>query len=170
MIDRPNPPSSNQLSTRLNYSDRYRCPLCQHGQLSSLTLMDVFACDFCRHMFTANLENQVLRVEDSLQNLAWRWNGQRWLGIGQGDGNLSGIMWIFCLGIMIFPALLVGLPMVIFEPLPGSAASWFPAFWFVSTLVGHGTVGAWLLMEYHQFAPYITAKTRFRLWRTRGYR
>ncbi|NJM45879.1 MAG: hypothetical protein HC860_06615 [Alkalinema sp. RU_4_3] len=71
---------------------------------------------------------------------------------------------------MIFPALLVGLPMLIFEPLPGSAASWFPAFWFVATLVLHGTMGAWLLMEYHQFAPYITAKTRLRMWRTRAYR
>ncbi|NJM45878.1 MAG: hypothetical protein HC860_06610 [Alkalinema sp. RU_4_3] len=67
--------SLNPASLKLNYSDRYRCPLCQHGTLSSLILMDVFACDFCRHMFTANLENQVLRVEDSLQNLAWRWNG-----------------------------------------------------------------------------------------------
>jgi ribosomal protein L37AE/L43A len=160
--DRPNPARLN-----LNYSDRYRCPLCQHGTLSSLVLMDVFACDFCRHMFTANLENQVLRVEDSLQNLAWRWNGQRWLGIGQGDGDLSGIMWFFCLGLMIFPALLVGLPMLIFEPLPGSAASWFPQFWFVATLLVHLGLGGWPLMEYHQFSPYIAAKTRFRIWRSR---
>jgi hypothetical protein len=166
MTDRLNA-SPSHLSDRLNLSDRYRCPLCHHGTLATITLMDVFACDFCRHMFTANLENQVLRIEDSLPNLAWRWNGQRWLSIGQGSSDLSGIMWSFCLGIMIFPALLVGLPLLIFEPLPGSAASWFPIVWFLATLLLHSGLGGWLLMEYHQFGPYITAKTWWRLWRMR---
>ena len=30
----------------LNYQDTYICPVCRHGQIAALTLMDAFACDF----------------------------------------------------------------------------------------------------------------------------
>ncbi len=155
-------PPTPDLLPRLSFSNRYRCPICQHGNLAELVMMDAFACDFCRHIFTANLETQILRVEDSLQKLAWRWKGDRWLPVVQTDTNLSITLWIVCIAIMVLPALCVGLPMVIFVPLDPQSL-WFPRVWFVATLVGHSTVGLWLLMEYYQWSPYITAKTRLRI-------
>jgi hypothetical protein len=154
----PNPHPFHSLS----FSNRYRCPICQHGNLAELVMIDAFACDFCRHIFTANLETQILIVEDSLQKLAWRWTCDRWLPVVQTEINLSITLWVVAIGIMVLPALLVGLPMVIFEPVNPSNL-WFPRFWFVATLVGHSTVGLWLLMEYYQWPPYITAKARLRI-------
>ncbi len=64
----------------LNFHETYICPVCRHGQIAELTLMDAFACNFCRHIFTANLREQSIHVEDSSQPMTWRWNGRNWQG------------------------------------------------------------------------------------------
>jgi len=48
--------------TQLNYHDTYSCPVCRHGKIAALPLMEAYACNFCQHIFTANLEQQVLKM------------------------------------------------------------------------------------------------------------
>jgi len=46
---------------RQQLSGVYPCPVCRLGQLKALPTMDAIACDFCRHIFTVNLEKQQLK-------------------------------------------------------------------------------------------------------------
>jgi hypothetical protein len=153
------------MPLELNYTDRYACPLCRQGEIATLTLMDAYACDFCRHIFTANLAEQVLRVEDSLQPMAWQWQGRQWRSVRSPAANnqdLTTLVWIFCLGLMTLPPLIVWLPSQIFPPLQGSTGSWFPLFWLVMTIVAHGVIGVWLLAEHYQWGFYIASQERLR--------
>ena len=70
---------------QLNYFGTYTCPVCRHGEVTAMTLMEAFACNFCRHIFAVNLEQQILKMADSQVPLSWRWNGRHWQGIQQ-DG------------------------------------------------------------------------------------
>jgi hypothetical protein len=148
----------------LSYDDTYLCPICRHGELRALVLMDAFGCDFCRHIFTANLSAQILRAEDSSPPMNWRWNGLNWQSVLQGDGDLSTLVWLFSLGIVVLPPLLVWLPLHTFPPAAGSRGSWLPTVWLLLTALLHGAGGSWLMAEHHQWAPYIGLKARWRRW------
>ncbi|MBD0269899.1 MAG: hypothetical protein ICV77_16605, partial [Cyanobacteria bacterium Co-bin8] len=52
--------SSRGLS--VDSGSTYLCPVCRHGQIEAMTLMDAFACNFCRHIFEVNLEQQTVQV------------------------------------------------------------------------------------------------------------
>lgn len=164
----PEPPSKSpplpSEQRPLAYEQQYLCPICRHGQLTSLTLMDAFACDFCRHIFTANLTEQLLRVEDSSQPMAWRWNGRTWQSLLQLDSDLTWLVWLFCLGLAVLPPAIVWLPVHTFPPLEGSPAAWLPGVWVILTLVVHGIMSLWLLGEHYQWAPYLAWKVRLRQW------
>ncbi len=150
--------SSRSEVRSLSYDDSYQCPICHHGDLSRLTLMDAFACEFCRHIFTADLDTQTIQVTDSSQPMSWRWTGRRWRATYQDDRNLSVALWIIGALLMILPPSLVWISVYLFPPLPGSPGAWFPWVWSSATLIIHSLIAAWLIAEYYQFSLYSMSK------------
>jgi ribosomal protein L28 len=149
-----------QISRSLSYDDSYACPICGQGTLFGMTLMDAYACNACRHLFTANLTEQILRVEDNATPMAWRWSGTRWRSVQAANQDLTLLVWICCIAIMFVPPAIVWVPAQIFPPLEGSKAAWFPDVWFVAIVVGHVSIGTWLLAEHYQWQPYIVNRER----------
>ncbi|GAB4464023.1 MAG: hypothetical protein OHK0037_17540 [Elainellaceae cyanobacterium] len=159
------PASSQQANSRsrlLDFGDRYTCPVCRHGEITGLTLMDAFACNFCRHIFTANLADQSVQVADSVQPMVWRWTGWNWQSAYQTDPNLTTFVWLISVLLVLLPTSIVWLSSYTFPPLPGSPWSWFPAVWVSITFSAHLLMVAWLLAEHYQFPPYISSKVRLR--------
>ena len=144
----------------LDYQGTYLCPVCRHGQISAIALMDAFACNFCRHIFTADLNHQSIRVEDSSQPLTWRWNGRTWQTLYQVDADLTAVIWFVGAALVILPPTLVWLSSHTFPPAPGSLWYWFPTVWVSLAFLSHLFFVSWLLAEHYQFAPYISSKVR----------
>lgn len=146
----------------LNYQETYICPVCRHGSITALTLMDAFACDFCRHIFTADLRNQSVRVEDSSQPMTWRWNGRTWKTTHQVDADLTIIIWLVGSALVILPPGLIWLSSHTFPPLESSGWSWFPSIWVGLTFFLHFFFVSWLLVEHYQLPLYVACKIRLR--------
>lgn len=142
----------------------YPCPVCRHGQIQTLTLMDAFACDFCRHIFTPNLSEQTIQVVDSSQPMSWRWAGRRWRPVYQDDFNLTFVIWSVGIALIALPPGLVWMSSHTFPPLEGSRWSWFPSVWVGATLMTHVLLVGWLLVEHYQFPFYVATKVRLRQW------
>lgn len=142
----------------LTYQGTYLCPVCRHGHISGLTLMDAFACNFCRHIFTANLQDQSVQVVDSSQPMAWRWTGRRWQVAYQDDPNLTFVIWAVGSLLVVLPFSIVWLATYTFPPLPGSAWAWFPTVWASCTLFVHLFMVTWVMVEHYQFPAYIAGK------------
>jgi hypothetical protein len=155
MKHRSSTPASDLL---LDYQNTYLCPVCRHGQIAALSLMDAFACDFCRHIFTANLAEQIIRVEDSVQPMSWRWNGRRWQSVHQGNTDLTIIVWVLSVVLVVLPPGLVWLPSYIFPPIAGSRGSWIPTLWLSLTWGLHGAIALWLLVEHYQVPGFVRVK------------
>lgn len=149
-------------SSPLSYQGTYICPICRHGQIENLTLMDAFACNFCRHIFTANLSNQTVQVVDSAQPMTWRWNGRNWKASYQDDPSLTIVIWMVSAVLVTLPASIVWVMAYLFPPLPGSTWAWFPQVWLGCTLGVHALMVAWLLAEHYQLPLYITNRIRLR--------
>jgi len=145
-----------------NYQGQYECPICRHGQISELTLMDAFACNFCRHIFTANLADQSVQVVDSSQPMSWRWNGRNWQTAYRDDVNLTLVIWLIGGVLVALPSAIVWLSAHTFPPLPGSPWAWFPMVWVACTFVVHFSLVLWLLIEHYQLPFYISMKIRLR--------
>ncbi len=143
MPDSPSPPN------RLDYIGTYICPVCRHGEISSLSLMEALACDFCRHIFTVNLEQQVITMADSQLPLTWRWTGQTWKGIQQEVDTLWAY-WFAGTLFVLLPTAIVGLGAYLFPPLPESPLAWLPLFWTILTFLTHLACLGWLMLEYYQ--------------------
>lgn len=147
----------------LRYDEVYGCPACGCGRLSAIALMDVFSCDFCRHMFTANLQTQSLHLADSVQPMAWQWTGWRWRGMHQGETKAA-LVWAFTAVLTIAPATLIALSNYVFPPMDG----WkFVFIWLGLTLSSHSLISVWLLAEYHRWPWYISSRIRLQRWRSR---
>lgn len=151
----------------LNYQDTYPCPVCRHGQISALTLMDAFACSFCRHIFTANLREQSIRVEDSSQPVTWRWNGRTWQAATPVDVNLNLVIWLVGVALVLLPPALIWLSSHTFPPMAGSRWAWFPLIWVGLTFASHFLFVAWLLVEHYQLPIYVAWKVRCQDWLSR---
>ena len=141
---------------QLTYEESYRCPACASGDLSAIALMDIFACDFCRHMFTANLTNQSIQLADSLQPMAWQWNGWRWQ-TAQQSNTAAALIWAFTSGLTLAPVAIIALSNYIFPPLENTG---FPVIWTMLTLACHSAIALWLLAEYHRWPWYISSRIR----------
>lgn len=148
----------------LSYSGTYICPVCRHGQISNLTLMEAFACNFCRHIFTANLEAQSVQVVDSSQPMSWRWNGRTWRFAYRDYPNVTVLVWFISAVLIILPASIVWISAYLFPPLPGSRWSWFPMAWLGFTFGVHFLMVAWLLAEHYHLPLYISSRIRLREW------
>ncbi|NES83662.1 MAG: hypothetical protein F6K10_20870 [Moorea sp. SIO2B7] len=139
------------LSQRFNSKDVYPCPVCRHGKIEPLTLMEAFACNFCNHIFTANLEQQLLKMADSQFPLTWCWNGRTWRGLQREGVNLGWGYGVAAIAFVLLPPSLVGLSAYLFPPLPGSRLFWLPTFWIGLTFLCHLACLGWLVVEYYQF-------------------
>jgi hypothetical protein len=138
----------------LNYYGAYPCPVCRHGEITQLPLMEAFGCNFCRHIFTANEEQQTLSMADSQLSLTWYWTGQAWKGVPR-EGTEG--KWVYGIAAVIFvslPTLIVSLATYFFPPIPNSPLSWLPMVWSIVTFLAHLTCIIWLVIEYYQF-PFI---------------
>jgi hypothetical protein len=129
--------------------------------------MDAFACNFCRHIFTANLREQTIRLEDSAQVFQWRWwRGRTWKPARrQQDFDLTLIVWLTSMALATLPPALIWLPYHTFPPLPDSRWYWFPALWTVLTFLVHLALVLWLLVEHYQFPAYIALRIQLQRWR-----
>jgi hypothetical protein len=143
--------SAKNSDTYLSYQGIYPCPVCRLGKIEALPLMEALACDFCHHIFTANLERQRLQMADRQPPLTWRWNGRTWVG-----AHLEGVElgWGYLLGavaLVFLPPTLVGLAAYTVPPDPGSTLSWLPVFWTLLTFLSHLGIVGWLVIEFYQF-------------------
>lgn len=151
----------------LSFQGSYICPVCHHGQIAALTLMDAFACNFCRHIFTANLQEQLIRVEDSSQPFAWRWTGRSWQPAQQGDFNLTLVIWLVGTALIALPPALIWLSYHTFPPLPGSPWYWFPAIWTGLAFLAHLVLVLWLMVEHYQLPSYVALRVQLQRWLNR---
>lgn len=147
----------------LSYSNTYCCPACASGELSAIALMDVFACDFCRHLFTANLETQSVQLADSVPSRAWQWTGDRWQVANQPQASAL-LVWTVAGLIAVAPLTIIAISNYIFPP---SGSLKFVVVWLVLTGVSHGAMAAWLLLAYHRWPWYVAGLVR--LQRLRAY-
>ncbi|MDJ0714469.1 MAG: hypothetical protein QNJ54_09640 [Prochloraceae cyanobacterium] len=157
--------SSKNFKKNLTYSDVYNCPVCRHGEISAIPLMEAFACNFCRHIFTANLEKQLLKMADSQIPLTWRWDGQNWRGMQRQGFEVGWFYWIAGMAFVMIPPTIVGVGAYLFPPLPSDPLFWFPFVWTPLTFLCHLACLLWLVVEYYQFPVlmYLGAITQ-RLW------
>lgn len=157
---------SHSLTTErrsLNYEETYVCPVCRHGQISSLALMDAFACNFCRHIFTADLRDQSVRVEDSSQPMTWRWNGLTWQALHQVDVDLAIVIWLVGAVLVLLPPTLIWISSHTFPPIEGSGWYWFPTLWVTLAFLLHLLLVSWLLVEHYQVSFYVACKVRLQM-------
>lgn len=143
----------------LSYEGTYSCPICRHGEIQALFLTEAFACNFCRHIFTANEAAQTLQVVDSAQPMGWRWSGQHWRSLSQ-NTDLTVLIWIIGLLLMVVPPGVLWLGLYIFPPLPGSPGAQLPYAWVLLTFLTHASIVLWLAIEHYQPPLYVMAKLR----------
>jgi hypothetical protein len=150
--------------SELSYQGIYACPVCRHGQISELIMVDAFACNFCRHIFTANLKAQSVRIEDSAQPFQWRWTGREWKPLQSLDRDVTLAVWLLSIALLTLPTTLIWLSYHTFPPLPDSRGSSFPLFWIAASLMLHALLVLWLLLEHYQFSPYVSLRLRWQQW------
>jgi hypothetical protein len=162
-----NRPSGNASShpQSLSYEGRYPCPVCARGQLSSLTLTEALACDFCQHIFTVNPAAQSIQVIDSPQPRGWSWQRGRWLSCRQANRQATVVVWGISLILVGLPTSLIALAAYIFPPLEDAAGLRFPVLWAGATGGLHGLLGLWLLAEYYQWPWYVALQVSWGRWR-----
>jgi hypothetical protein len=129
----------------------YHCPICRHGQIAAIPLMEALGCNLCGRIFLADLAQQSLTTADSASPLTWYWNGQRWQGIPRRGIQLGWGAMFVGLGLVALPTLVVGLSAYLFAPMPGSTLSWFPFFWTGFTFCSHLVLVLYLIGDYYQF-------------------
>ena len=135
----------------LSDQEVYPCPICAVGEISTMPLMEVMACQFCRHIFTADYENQQLQMADRQPPLMWRWNGKSWSERQLKDVEIG---WGYALGaiaFVVFPTTLIGITVYARPPVSSSPLSWFPVFWTGLTFVLHLGIIAQVVIEFLDF-------------------
>jgi hypothetical protein len=143
--------SSNNNSDYFTYQEVYPCPVCRLTQLKAMPLMDAMACDCCRHIFTADIERQQLKMVDRQPPLTWRWNGRNWTGAHLEGVEWGWTYWLLAVAFVVLPTTFIWLAAYTFPPEPGSTLSWVPVFWTGLTFLSHLTIIGWLVTEFYQF-------------------
>jgi rubredoxin len=142
----------------LTLQDSYRCPICRYGKLNAMVMMDAFSCDFCRHIFSVNLEQQILRVEDRVPKTGWRWQNDRWTTLKPLDVDLSILVWITSIFLVTIPSGMIGLSAYVFPPIGGLMWNSFSIVWAEITFSVHFLIATWLLVEHYQLPSYVAAR------------
>jgi len=152
--------SSKNKSYPFSYQGIYPCPVCRLSQLKAMSLMDAMACDSCRHIFTADLDRQMLKMADRHPSLTWHWNGRNWTAAHLEGVEWGWTYWIFTAAFVILPPTLIGLAAYTFPPTPGSTLSWLPVVWTGLAFVSHLAIVGWLVMEFYQFPLWTYLRVR----------
>ena len=148
----------SRLSRSFNLQDTYPCPICRNGKVQPMVMMETLSCSFCRHVFSADLSLQILRVEDTLPKSTWIWNRDRWTTQTPRDSDLTYLVWFTSAFLIIIPALMIGLPAYVFPPIGGLQLNSFSIVWGEMTVGLHSLIAAWLLVEHYQLPSYVAAK------------
>jgi hypothetical protein len=139
------------IETSLFTANTCPCPVCRHGNLSNLAMMDSLACDLCNNIFTPDPKSQLLELEGSPMTVRWEWDGRHWRApYGQGIG--LGVK-LAAAAFVILPTALMVFSVLRFRPVPGSPLSWFPYFWIGATLFCHFACVFSAFSSYYQFSP-----------------
>lgn len=144
----------------LDLNDVFPCPVCRHGQIQALVLTEAFACGFCRHILSADLPQQTVKVIDSNQAIAWIWNGHRWRLQNGASTEMSAIVLITAGVLTIVPASIVWLSGLLFPPLTSASSITFPMMWAFLTFLTHLGLVLWLVGEHYQIPFYVATKFR----------
>jgi hypothetical protein len=123
-----------------------------------MVMMDAFSCGFCRHIFSANLTEQVLRVEDRVPQTAWRWQGDRWSSLNPVSVDLSIIVWMTSVFLFTIPSGVIWLSAYVFPPIGGLTWTSFSIVWGEIVFSVHCLIAAWLLVEHYQLPSYVAAR------------
>ena len=140
---------------RFHIKGEYSCPVCRHGKVSEMLMMEAFSCNFCQHIFTTNFEKQLLKMADSQLPLTWYWNGKTWKGIHQEGVEIGWSYVIVALAFVLLPTSIVGSGMYLFPASPGSLLAWLPMAWTIATFCAHLFCIVWLIIEYYQFPIFL---------------
>ena len=140
---------------RFHIKGEYSCPVCRHGKVSEMPLMEAFSCNFCQHIFTTNFEKQLLKMADSQLPLTWYWNGKTWKGIHREGVEIGWSYVIVALAFILLPTSIVGSGMYFFPASPGSLLAWLPLAWTIATFCAHLFCVIWLIIEYYQFPIFL---------------
>ena len=143
---------------RFHCEGTYPCPVCRHGKIDEMPLMDTFACNFCQHIFTTNYNKQLLKMADSQLPLTWYWNGKIWKGIHQEGAEVGWAYAVFGACFVLIPTIIIGMGVYFFPPINGSLLSWLPFFWTTLTFFAHLLCIVWLIIEYYQFPIFLYIK------------
>ena len=136
---------------RFHLKGEYSCPVCRHGKVSEMLLMETFSCNFCQHIFTADFDKQLLKMADSQLPLTWYWNGKTWKGIHREGAEIGWTYLIFALGFVCIPTAIIACGAYLFPSVNGSFLSWLPLVWTIVTFCAHLSCVIWLVIEYYQF-------------------
>ncbi|NEQ23660.1 MAG: hypothetical protein F6K28_31850 [Microcoleus sp. SIO2G3] len=152
--------SSKNKKQPFNYQGVYPCPVCRLNQLRAMPLMDAMACDCCRHIFTADLERQMIKMPARQPPLIWLWNGRNWTGAHLEGVEWGWTYWLFAIGFVVLPTTLIGLSAYTFPPASGSRLAWLPAAWTGLTFLCHLGIVGWLVIEFYQFPVWAYLRVR----------
>jgi hypothetical protein len=142
---------AHYLGDRFHPQGVYPCPVCRHGEITAMPLMETFACSFCQHIFSTNLDKQLIKMVDSQLPLTWYWSGKSWKGIEREGVEFGWSYLILSLAFVLIPTGIVSLSVYLFPPMPESPLSWLPFIWMGLTFLSHLTCLVWLVLEYYQF-------------------
>lgn len=158
--------SVKNKSYRLGDREVYPCPVCRLSQLKTMPMMDAMACDCCNHIFTTDLERQLIKMADRQPPLSWHWNGKTWTGAHLEGVEWGWSYWLFAVALVLLPTSLIGMAAYTFPPTPDTTLSWLPAAWTGLTFLSHLAIVLWLVIEFYQLPIW----AYLRVWRQRLFR
>ena len=135
----------------LSYHGVYPCPVCRVGQVQGLALMDAMACNFCRHIYTLNIEKQRLQMADREPPLVWHWTGKNWVGAHLQGVEIGWGYKLVGLLLVLLPPGIVVMAAYLFPPEPNQPLSNLPLLWAILTFLLHFAILLWLVLEFYQF-------------------
>lgn len=147
----------------LHFEDRYPCPFCRQGQISHWYLMEVFSCGLCDRIFSADLSQQTIQLENDTEyrKRRWRWSGHRWQRSEKQDTSVW--LLLLSLAVVILPTTLIGVAGYLFPPLPQDTIP-FPVRWAALTGILHLAVVLWFWLAYYQIPLWVILRVRMRRW------
>lgn len=140
---------------RFHHQGEYPCPVCRHGKVTEMPLMETFSCNFCQHIFTTNFDKQLLKMADSQLPLTWYWNGKIWKGIHREGAEVGWAYLLFAVAFVFIPTAVISIGVYLFPPMNGSFLSWLPLTWAILTFSAHLFCVIWLIIEYYQFPIFL---------------
>lgn len=156
----PTPSTRQPRPLQLDGGAVYECPVCRHGQIEAMALMEAYACNFCRHILEANLDQQTVHLVDGVQPMGWRWQGWRWQPLHHPAADLALTLWIVGIALVVLPAGLVVLGGYMFPPLETEDQGRWSLVWASVTLLAHTVMVGWVIAEHYQFPQYVLTKVR----------